>query len=41
MDVICSDFCMSSAVASLLALKTAPVMFCVADGSGELGPPCC
>lgn len=25
----------------LLALKTARVMFCVADGNGELGPPFC
>lgn len=32
---------LSSAVALLLALKIAPVMFCVADGSAELGPPCC
>lgn len=36
-----AGFELVSAVASLLALESAPVMFCVADGNGELGPLCC
>lgn len=47
-DVICSGeqnqvlvLSMASLVTSLLALKIAPLMFCVADGNGELAPPCC
>lgn len=31
----------ASLVTSLLALKIAPGMFCVADGNGELDSPCC